>query len=151
MSRIVDLRLRKLEKERANLNGPAGMTRDELLVRIYELSKAVLEDPDAKEEWDCARQEVDGIAADIIETARRQTDPDYQAWLDRLSRKRGGKAYVLALTGGENGAGEYADMEKPRIMERRAALRNCDTVQGILRAAGIVTTNANLQSHEARI
>jgi hypothetical protein len=40
-------------------------------------------------------------------------------WRQRTGRDD----FVPALTGGDNGMGEYQDWDKPGVMERRAALR----------------------------
>ena len=49
-----------------------------------------------------------------------------------LWAKRGGNKYEPALTAGDGGMGEYQDWDKPRVMERRKALRSHPIVQELI-------------------
>ena len=127
-------RLLKLEASGPQ-EGLAELTDDELKVLLLETYRA--RTPDIEPEALGERQRhMAEIEADIIHTAQKQASPDYARHLDwcrSMWRKRTGRDdYVLALTGGNGGFGEYADWDKPRVMERRAALRSQALVQELL-------------------
>jgi len=61
-------------------------------------------------------------------------DPEHQTWLKQFERGWGGarwERYVPAVTGNGNGMSEYSDLDRPDIMERRAALWARESVRGL--------------------
>jgi hypothetical protein len=138
MSRVIELRLKKLEMHR-QATAYSDLTYDELQLAIYEIAQRIVACPDADPaDAEAAATEAADIRNDITVTARRTLDPDYQSWIKREF----GSSHVSAVTCGTwHASGENNDLRKPRVMERRAALRNSVTVQTILKEAGLATLN----------
>jgi hypothetical protein len=138
MNRVIDLRLKKLEAYR-KATAYSDLTYDELQVAIYECAQRIIQDPTAEaDDMKSATATASDIRDDIVATARRLLDPDYQHWLQRDF----GSSHVAAVTCGTwHGSGETNDLSKPRIMERRNALRNSAIVQSILKEAGRAAIN----------
>jgi hypothetical protein len=108
--------------------GAEALTDDELNIYLLVLNQAAAAAPDASD--DERAEAVAGaeiILADIRQMAAQQASPGYARHLDwcrSLWRKRTGRdEYQPAITGALNGMGEYDGWEKPRVMDRRAALR----------------------------
>jgi hypothetical protein len=138
MNRVIDLRLKKLEAHR-QATVYSDLTYDELQLAIYEIALRVMADPaaDASDVESSAAMAAD-IRNDIIATARRVLDPAHQQWL----RREFGTSHVPAVTCGTwYASGEGNDLRKPRVMERRTALRHSATVQSILKEAGLAALN----------
>lgn len=127
--------VRRLDKLEAALlpsdgDGLAALTWDELEVRVMDLSRKVAADPchdQAVREEAAAR--VERIEDGIRYQASALRRPGYAAHLACVSRGRDG--YVPAVCAMEAGHGafcssgmmEFGGLDRPRIMERRAALR----------------------------
>src|SRR5581483_3842395 len=124
MSRMNDLRLRKLEAKQFGRD--EQHTRDEVAVEAYECALALLADPTSTEADRALASEIErAIRGEIISQVQALQDPDHQTWLKQFDRGWGGarwKKYVPAVTGNGNGMSEYSDLDRPDIMERRAAL-----------------------------
>lgn len=138
MNRVIDLRLKKLEAYR-KATAYSDLTYDELQVAIYENAQRIMQDGPAElEDVKSATATADEIRDDIEATARRLLDPEYQSWLNHDF----GSDHVPAVTCGTwHGGGETNDLSKPRVMERRTALRNSETVQSILKEADLAALN----------
>jgi hypothetical protein len=139
MSRVIDLRLKKLEAQR-HASGYSDLTDDELQIALYENALQVMQHPEAEgRDLATAAATIAEVKSDIIATAQRLLDADYQEWLKRSFPA----SHVPAVTGGTlaNGMNEYADRHRARVMERRAKLRNAAVVQSILKEAGLAAFN----------
>jgi hypothetical protein len=137
MNRALEARLARLERE---IGGSADETYDELNIRIWDMARELVARPDIpaaeRDEW---RQLVERIEADIVAQAAQLASPHderHLAWVRAMWKSRTGKDdYVPAVTGAENGMGEYADWEAPNLMARRAALRARPDIQRLIAAA----------------
>jgi hypothetical protein len=141
MSRVIELRLKRLEAQK-HASGYSDLTDDELQIAIYQISLSVMQHPGMEErDVEAAAAAIAEVRGDIVTTARRLLDPDYQEWLKRCFPA----SHVPAVTGGTlaNGMNEYADQHSPRVMERRMALslRSGSVVQSILKEAPLAALN----------
>jgi len=126
---------RRLQRLKAVMLPPAGadairaLPRDELQVRIMDLSRKMAADPDYPQaDRDEAAARVARIEDGIRHQARAHLEPVYAKHLAYVSGGRPG--YVPAVCAichdhgfVDAGRAEYEDLHKPRIMARRAALR----------------------------
>jgi hypothetical protein len=129
-------RLLRLEENR-----PQGeleeLTWDELKVLCLEVTREILASDESlePEERERCERSIAEIEADLMRLARKQVSAEYAQHLDycrSLWAKRGGNKYEPALTAGDGGMGEYQDWDKPRVMERRKALRSHPIVQELI-------------------
>jgi hypothetical protein len=121
----IERRLRKLE-------GPQGteleqLTADELQIYLLEVSRAILADESvAQDKREARERRIAEIEADIIKMATKQASPEYARHLEwcraRWRGRTGQNDYVPALTGSNNGFGEYSDWEKPDVMANKGHL-----------------------------
>ena len=131
-------RIARLENHRL-ASAYSSMTYDELHLAILENARGIILDAHADpDDVVLAIATVAEIERDIVVTARKLLDPEYRSWL----KSDFGLQHVPAVTCGSwHGSGETNDLGKPRIMQRRAALRASGTVQSILKEAGLVAIN----------
>ena len=125
----------------SDLTSFGKMIFDELKVMCLVRRDVIIDDPEAT---DAMRQRYAGAAekieSEIRHMASKQASPEYERHLQYCRaawrRRTGRDDYVPALTGpdGNCGFGEYFDWDKPRVMERRAALREHPCVQAILQS-----------------
>jgi hypothetical protein len=137
MNRALEARLARLERE---IGISADETYDELNIRLWDMVRELLARPDATAEMrDQSRQVAERIEADIKAQAAQVASADYAthlAWVRAMWKSATGKDdYVPAVTGAENGMGEYEDWEAPNVMARRAALRARPDIQRLIGAA----------------
>jgi hypothetical protein len=137
VSRNLEGRIMKLEACR-KAAAYSDLTYDELNVAIYECAQQIIRYPMTEaDDMESATATASDIRDDVA-TARRLLDPDYLNWL----RRDFGSSHVAAVTCGTwHGSGETNDVSKPRLMERRIALRNSAIVQSILKEAGLALLN----------
>lgn len=114
---------------------PSRLTRDELYMRLLDLSRSVVADPSTPAP---AREEAERCIAEIEGGIRRQAlarrAPGYKRHLAQIAGTRF-PDYVPCVCGDptvEAGMLEYHDLDKPRVMERRAAILARPDVQAVL-------------------
>jgi hypothetical protein len=150
MMRTNDARLWRIEDKRGAL---ALLTRDELSILSWQLARATQTCPGVREhERDKSRRRAEEIEADIIAQAAKVASPDYARHLERVrgcwKARRGRDDYVPAVTGAQNGMGEYDGLDFPDVMQRRAALRARPDIQQLIAGAGGAPAPETVVGHQ---
>lgn len=150
----LDRRLARLEVNNPKSDGLSALTDDELQVALLDAARTIADNPEHPEqERDAALLHVVEVEASIRHQAGQLRDPAYAAHLEWVRGKRwSAEEYVPALCATAiDGGGfvssivEYADLHRPRVKQRRAALRaRPDIAVLIAEGAGRVTSALGL-------
>jgi len=145
MTLALEARLGRLEDNTSGGDDLGQLTHDERTILQWQASRASAADPETSPgERDACAQRIEKIEADIVAQAVQVESPDYArhlAWCRSMWKSRtGGDDYVPAVTGANNGYGEYLDWDRPDIMQRRAALHALPEIRRLTGARGAAHT-----------
>lgn len=128
-------RMERLEGRLDVGNTLSHLTLDELQIRMLDVCQGMLADNAADPDFDRAHVAdlINEIETGIRAQAAMRRQPDYARHLAWVQGKR--PIYVPAVCGRDgkaNGMNEYADLFRPNIMERRAAIFARPDVQALI-------------------
>jgi hypothetical protein len=128
MTRLAD-RLARAERRTPTPFGLSAMLDDELAVQTLRLCREVLKDPEADAELrEAAQRESGEIEDGIRRAAAAQLQPTWAAHVAWVTRCwKGSAPFVPSVIGHD-----YDSWEKPRAMERRAALLDFPEVRRLV-------------------
>ncbi len=129
-------RLAKLEERLAPDDRLEMLTNDELSVTLLDTLRQIVADTElGPDERAAAAVKVAKTEADARWQAALARHPAYAAALNRVRELIPGFVpAIFGQAGCENGWVEVADLEKPQVMERRAALRSRPDIQSLIEA-----------------
>jgi hypothetical protein len=143
MTLAFEARVARLEDGISGEDDLGRLTNDERNILLWQASRALAADPETSPgQRDACQQRIERIEADIVAQATQVASPDYAAhleWCRSMWKSRSGRDdYVPAVTGANNGYGEYLGWDLPDIMQRRAALHALPEIQRLTGADGAV-------------